>query len=40
MAIIVLLLAISGDIEVNPVPVRYQCGRYCKAVRSNQRGIY
>ena len=33
------MLAISGDIELNPGPYRYPCGNCCKPVRSNQRGI-
>ena len=38
-AIITLLLAISGDIELNPGPYKHPCGNCRKPVRSNQRGI-
>ena len=39
LAIIALLLTISGDIEINPGPVRFPCGRCNKAVQSSHRGI-
>ena len=39
LIIIALLLTISGDIEVNPGPIRFPCGKCNRAVRSNQRGI-
>ena len=35
-----ILLLTAGDIEINPGPVKYPCGRCCKAVKSNQRGIF
>ena len=37
--VIGLLLTLSGDIELNPGPVRFPCGRCGRAVKSNQRGI-
>ena len=38
-SIIGLLLIVSGDIELNPGPVRFPCGMCGRAVQSNQRGI-
>ena len=33
------LLLLSGDIEINPGPVRYPCTVCAKPVRVNQRGV-
>ena len=38
-SIIGLLLTLSGDIELNPGPVRFPCAIYNRAVKSNQRGM-
>jgi hypothetical protein len=36
---VALLLSLSGDIELNPGPVRFPCGVCGRAVQSNHRGI-
>ena len=38
-SVISLLLTLSSDIELNPGPVRFPCGRCGRAVQSNLRGI-
>lgn len=35
----ITLLFLCGDIEPNPGPVKYPCGKCSKAVKSNQKGI-
>ena len=32
-------LVISGDISLNPSPVRYRCSAFAKPVRKTQKGI-
>lgn len=39
MCLVYWLLALSGDIEVNPGPVRHPCSVCQRSVKSNQRGI-
>jgi len=36
---LIRLLLLSGDIALNPGPVKYPCGKCCKPVRKNQKGI-
>lgn len=35
----ITLLFLCGDINLNPGPVKYPCGKCSKAVKSNQKGI-
>lgn len=36
---LIRLLILSGDIALNPGPVKYPCGKCSKPVRKNQKGI-
>jgi hypothetical protein len=35
---LIRLLILSGDIALNPGPVKYPCGKCSKPVRKNQKG--
>ena len=39
IVILVLLLLLSGDVELNPGPIRFPCGKCNKPVKNNQKGL-
>jgi hypothetical protein len=36
---LIRLVLLSEDIPLNPGPVKYPCGKFCKPIRKNQKGM-
>jgi hypothetical protein len=36
---LIVMILMSGDIAINPGPIKFPCGQCGKSVRSNQRAI-